>query len=77
MKALYEVKKKNAKTLDRETALKWADRAIACFKMYAKTGKSEWLRRAEDYKHEALEHAALVMDYGKTVGLVQRKVERS
>ena len=73
--ARTEVTSKSDVVIERETAEKWAARSIACFEKYAETGNQKWLVRAEDYKHEALEHAALVGDFGRTVCRVQKMIE--
>jgi hypothetical protein len=72
-----EVRRKSERALELETAYKWADRALACLAEYKKTGSSSWLHRFDNYRHEALEHAALVADFGKTVGAVQRYIDGS
>lgn len=65
--ALDEVTSKSDPVIERETSAKWASRAVACYCKFAETGDAEWLMRAEDYKHEALEHAAMCEDGGATV----------
>ena len=74
--ALREVASKSDAAIERETAYKWAARAVACCQKYAQTGTSHWLRRVEDYRHEALEHAALVGDRGATVRALQDEMDR-
>ena len=37
----------------------------------------EWMRRFDDARHEALEHAALVGDRGKLVARVQAMVDNT
>jgi hypothetical protein len=77
--ARQEVAKKSDRQIELETAQKWAARALACFERAAKTSGAaavEWKRRAEDYRHEALEHAALMQDGGKTVGVLERELNR-
>lgn len=80
---------KSDAALELETANSWAARAISCFARAADVARSaaksqsvamveeagEWRLRAENYRHEALEHAALVGDHGKTVGAIQRKID--
>lgn len=72
-----DVASKSAAQIERETASKWADRAIDCFAKFEATGDAKWLVRGEDMKHEAVEHAATVGDYGKTAGRIQRMIERA
>lgn len=65
--------------VQRETALTWAKRAIR-YRVRAErecgAEQCEWWRRYDDARHEALEHAALVGDSGKTVARVQAMVDR-
>lgn len=74
--ARTEVSCKTASKVERETSARWAARAIACMEKYLATGKVSWLVRAENDRSEALEHAGQVGDYGKTVGAVQREIDR-
>ena len=61
--------------IERETARKWADRALEAYREYAATNDVHWLVRADSFRHEAFEHAAEVGDYGASVGDVQRELE--
>lgn len=73
--ARREVATKSDRDIERETAQKWTVRAIACYERAAKASgvaRTKWLMRADDYRHEALEHGALVEDFGKTVAKIQR-----
>ncbi len=72
-----EVRSKSDAMIERQTAHKWADHAIDSLVEYAKNGNVPWLIRAEGYKHEAVEHAGTVYDYGKTAGIIQRKIEKA
>ena len=74
--ALREVRTKSDATLERETARKWADRAIAACHWYREKPDLKWVRKAWDWHHEALEHAALVGDGGKTVAKIQAEIDR-
>ena len=76
MRRRSEVTRKSDAQIERETAWKWARRAVDSGKCYDATGDLKWLLRFEDYKHEALEHAALVQDCGKTACAVQKWMER-
>lgn len=73
--ALKEVRTKSDTDIDRETAHKWAGRAVAAFRIASETGDPTMILRAYDYEHEALEHASLVGDYGKLVGQIQKQIE--
>lgn len=63
-------------SIERETSRKWASRSIARYARYLSTGDAKWLVLSSDYKNEALEHAAMVGDYGKFVSQIQRRIER-
>lgn len=76
--ALKEVQEKDEKDIETETAHKWASRAMAVFMLAAKEKDPKERCRlydwGDDLKHEALEHAALIEDEGKTVGKIQRAI---
>lgn len=72
--ATREVTRKSEVEIERETALKWAARAEACFVQAERTGGAAWLQRGRDYHHEALEHGALVHDGGRLVGQIDRRL---
>lgn len=74
--ALKEVQEKTEEQVEEETAYKWGGRAIACYQLYKKTGKIKWFIKGEDYRHEAIEHAALVKDEGKVLKTVEVEVEK-
>lgn len=78
--AMKEVKTKTEKQIERETASKWASRAMAVFILAAKEKdpkeRCRLLDWGDDLFHEAVEHASLVKDYGKTVGAIQKAVEK-
>lgn len=65
--AAQEISKKTDSTIQIETALKWGARAVVCYRLYKKTKKLKWLQRAEDYRHEAIEHASLADDGFETL----------
>lgn len=71
--AIDELGQKDDRTLETETAYKWASRACAAYTLAAAALKTQpavarkWFRRGEDLKHEALEHAALAEDSGATL----------
>jgi hypothetical protein len=69
-------KVKSDAAIERETAKKWLKLALDCYAEYDETGDTEWLVRATSYRDEAMEHAALIGDHGRTVGAVQRRFER-
>jgi hypothetical protein len=59
--ALEEVRSKSGEEVDRETATKWAARAVASYRLCIKASgireKVERFSEGDDYRHEALEHA--------------------
>lgn len=57
-----DVSEKSLADIQRETAWTWASRAAACYEKLAKTGDWKWKTDAEEYRHEAVEHAALIGD---------------
>lgn len=73
--AKTEVKNKSDSEIERETAKKWAARAIACYEEYHSTNSLKWLLRADNYRHEALEHASIVGDRGRLVGQLQKEID--
>jgi len=58
-KAMVELHGKTIERVQRETAITWAGRALASYALLAQTGELQRLLDAEEYGHEALEHAAL------------------
>ena len=56
--ARAEVMAKSERQVNAETATAWADRAVASLERYAKTRAPEWLVRAANEAHEAVEHGA-------------------
>ena len=75
--AVHEVTSKSDKAIERSTSKAWAARAVACFEKYAETGDLKWFERACTYRDEAIEHAALVRDFGRTVGTLQRQLDKA
>jgi hypothetical protein len=69
-----EVLDRSDREISVATAEKWCDRSVVAYRQYRKTRSIDWLLRAEDYRHEALEHAALVGDGGKLVGKLERLI---
>lgn len=57
--ALTEVQAKTDTQIEIETAYKWGSRALACYLLHERSGELRWFLRAEDMRHEAIEHAAL------------------
>ena len=58
--AITELQEKSLDSIQRETAYKWASRAMAALEL-AHTNE-QYLLDYSEYQHEALEHAALVED---------------
>lgn len=74
--AKKEVQAKKETEIEVETAYKWASRAIACFELHKETELIKWLLKGEDYRHEALEHAALAKDGGDTLNAIEKEIEK-
>ena len=73
--ALEEMLSKGEGQIQRETAHKWAARAVACYRIYAKTRQVYWALRAEEYRHEAIEHAAVAEDDCRTLLSLQETMD--
>lgn len=58
-KAMDEFHEKTIEMVQHATAIAWAGRALASYMLLAETGELQRLLDAEEYAHEALEHAAL------------------
>jgi hypothetical protein len=57
-----DISEKTLSDIQKETAWTWASRSAACYEKLAKTGDWKWKTDAEEYRHEAVEHAALIGD---------------
>lgn len=66
---------KSDAVIQRAAAKKWAKLARACCREYRATGDLDLSYQAHSHEDEALEHAALVRDYGETVKKIQRELE--
>jgi len=73
--AIAEFQQKTERDIERETAIKWGARALAAYHLFEDGYEPDWLLRAEDHYHEAMEHAALVFDHGETVRQIQLDIE--
>jgi hypothetical protein len=63
--AMKELKQKSILDIERATAITWGSRASAAFRLAARTPGEEgrhWLMDGENYRQEALEHAAMTED---------------
>jgi hypothetical protein len=54
-----ELRVKTLTSIQLETAATWGARAAVAYRFYAGTRDVSWLLDAEEYYHEAVEHAAL------------------
>jgi hypothetical protein len=54
-----ELRIKPMALIQQETAIVWADRAIAAYTLYLEENNIQWLLDGDEYYHEALEHAVL------------------
>jgi len=77
--AIKELQEKTLDQIQRETAIKWAGRALAARHLASESEVAEVQYQLSmdhnEYVHEALEHAALVEDEGQF--LVELKKELS
>lgn len=78
-KALLELVQKTDSEIETETAYTWTARACAALQIASLSEdeevKNHFIDWADRLEHEGLEHAALVKDYGATVGECQRAVD--
>ena len=70
--AAREIVEKSPETINRESAMKWRQLSIESYKEYAKTAHENSIIKAEQFRDEALEHAALSGDFGRLVGKIER-----
>jgi len=66
-KGSKDIELKSLAQIQEETAWTWASRAAAAYKKLEETGDWKWKTDAEEYRHEAVEHAALIGDTHPTV----------
>ncbi len=65
--AQNELAKKSIGQIERETAITWGGRAAAAYanaKQSSGNRREQWLKDAENYRQESLEHAAMTEDMG-------------
>lgn len=65
--AQAELRQKTIIDIERETAIKWGDRAAAAYGLAAKSEgdrRMQWLNDATNYRQESIEHAAMTGDIG-------------
>lgn len=74
--ARREVLEKSHEQVEEETAWKWAARAVACFENHEESHSERWLEDYEDYRHEAIEHAAFADQDGTVLRNVRAWLER-
>ena len=78
-KAKDELKEKSYLEIQKQTAWTWASRAAASYDLAIEekeiTRKVAVFQVAEEYHHEAIEHAALYEDGGKLLGEVDKELE--
>lgn len=66
-KGSKDITEKTLAEIQEDTAWTWASRAAACYEKLKETGDWKWKTDAEEYRHEAVEHAALIGDTHPTV----------
>lgn len=78
--ALKEVTSKTKQEIEIETARKWAARAIACHQLMHQAKKMhdklKWADLADDFRQEAMEHAAVADDDGVTLADVTKAMNK-
>jgi hypothetical protein len=72
--ARRELGEKTRSQIEEETAYKWAERSVAAYERYVLGGSSAptWLRDAQHYADEAIEHASLADRSGDVLRSVRR-----
>src|SRR5271165_4795619 len=77
--AKEELSKKAYLEIQKETAWKWASRAAASYELAVEEKsikrKIAILQVAEEFHHEACEHAALYEDHGKLLGEIETQLD--
>ena len=76
-KALQEIQEKDSAEIDIATAYSWGSRALAAYKLYDETKELKWLLAAEEYGNEAIEHAALAKNKGKTLKAIENAIGKA
>ena len=65
--ARKELQAQDIQAIERTTAITWGGRAAAAFRLAAEAddadGRRKWLMDGENYRQEALEHAAMTDDF--------------
>jgi len=78
-KAKEELKEKSYLEIQKQTAWTWASRAAASYELAIAEKdlhrKVSIFQVAEEYHHEAIEHAALYEDGGKLLSKVDKELE--
>jgi hypothetical protein len=78
--ATQELRTKDRNTIEMETALNWASRAIASYNLSIQspdpTAKTLRFTEGDDFATEAREHASLVQDKGKLLKYVIAEIEK-
>lgn len=79
-KAKEELKEKSYLEIQKETAWKWAGRAAASYELAIEEkdlpSKVAIYQIAEEYHHEAIEHAALYEDRGKLLDELEKALDQ-
>jgi hypothetical protein len=74
--ARAEILEKTHEQIEEETAWRWAARAVACFEAYEDSHEESWASAYEDYRHEAIEHAAFADRDGSVIQSVRAWIKR-
>lgn len=80
-KAMREITTKTEEQIEQETAITWAARAVACYQLVLRSvdrrQQTLLFSQADDFKHEALEHASLAGDRGQLLNQLATAIEES
>ena len=71
-RAFGELQKKTIQMVQEQTAFTWGGRALASLALYSQTGDMQHFLDAQEYGHEAVEHAALAGIPGFSDAIAQR-----
>lgn len=74
--ARAELSQKSRSQIEEETAFKWGSRAVAAYGFYRQTHEPRWLRDAETYFSEGVEHASLADDSGEVLRAVHEWMQQ-
>ena len=75
--AAREIRQRSRNQIEKDTAFKWAARAIAAYELFRSAPHlHRWIRDSQTYFDEALEHAALADESGEVLFAVREWMGR-